>query len=184
MLTYGKSMLNNIIDFIDNRPIIIISGSKVIGDLHTDAIVVRLNSSRRWGSCDIWFNNQSQPTYFQEESRGIGDEQWIIRANGDNKGANMKRNYPTDWKHTYFWPVEDWEEMVKEMSIARPLTGTIATYWFHRYTRSQIHLLNFDYYETIKIHAVKGTPGPPPVHKPWLDKAWILGLDRVEHIYS
>jgi len=175
----------DVINFINNRDIYIVSSGVNLDGRHIETfgdVLVRLNSSRRWGNCDIWFNNQSQDQRFQRDSQGRGGEKFIIRANGDHKGANMYRNFPEEWlSHTYFWRHEFWKQMTEEIGIDRPLTGTIATYWFHKYTNSRIKLINFDYYETNKVHTVRGIPQPAPVHKPWLDKEYISNLDRVEY---
>lgn len=178
-----RLLLSEIIDFIDNRDIYIVSSGVPLDGVVIEGapVLVRLNSSRRWGDCDIWFNNQSQDPKFQHDSQGSGGERFIIRANGDNKGANMRRNFPTEWAHTYFWPVEDWETMTEEMQVPRPLTGTIAAYWFHKYTTSKLFLINYDFYETNKRHTVRNIPQPAPVHKPWLDKAYLETLDRIEY---
>ena len=67
------------------------------------------------------------------------------------------------------------------MQVPRPLTGTIAAYWFHKYTTSKLFLINYDFYETNKRHTVRNIPQPAPVHKPWLDKAYLETLDRIEY---
>ena len=185
MQLYGESivtLLNSIVNFINNRDIYIISSGVPLDGVEFDVpVLVRLNSSRRWGDCDIWFNNQSQDPKFQRDSRGSGEERFIIRANGDNEGANMRRNYPEEFlPHTYFWSVHAWKEMTQTMNIARPLTGTIAAYWFHQHTESNIFLINYDFYENNKVHTVRGIPQPAPVHKPWLDKEYLQSLDRIE----
>ena len=74
----------------------------------------------------------------------------------------MHRNYPEEFlPHTYFWDVENWKNMTKEMQD-RPLTGTIAAYWFHKYT-NLLYLINYDFYEQNKVHTVKNIPQPAPV---------------------
>ena len=175
----------DITNFINNRDIYIISSGVNLDGIDIETfgnVLVRLNSSRRWGDCDIWFNNQSQDPKFQRDSRGSRNEKYIIRANGDNNGANMHRNYPEEFlPHTYFWRPEFWRQMTEEMGIDRPLTGTIAAYWFHKYTESNIHLVNYDFYEQNKVHTVRNIPQPAPVHKPWLDKAFLSTLDRIHY---
>ena len=86
-----RLLLSEIIEFIDNRDIYIVSSGVPLDGVVIEGapVLVRLNSSRRWGDCDIWFNNQSQDPKFQHDSHGSGNERFIIRANGDNKGANM-----------------------------------------------------------------------------------------------
>ena len=175
----------DITNFINNRDIYIISSGINLDGIEIETfgnVLVRLNSSRRWGDCDIWFNNQVQDPKFQRDSRGSGNEKYIIRANGDNDGAFMYLHYPKEFlPHTYFWRPEFWRQMTKEMSIDKPLTGTIAAYWFHKYTESTIHLINYDFYEQNKVHTVKNIPSPTPCHKPWLDKAFLGGLDRIHY---
>jgi hypothetical protein len=173
--------IEQIQQFIDNRPILIVGASVDLAGqpIEFEGVTVRLNTSRRWGSCDIWFLNTSTDYYEYQASQNGMDERYIIRGNGDRDGANMRRNYPPEWEgHTFFWDPDEWKLMTEEIGIERPLTGTIATYWFKRYTESEITLLNFDFYQNYKINPVRKTM-LAPVHTPELDSQYITNLEGV-----
>lgn len=180
-LEKSSHLKRRIIDYIDNKPIVIVASSKDLTGITINyPVVVRLNSSRRWGNCDIWVNNYCNGLDEHYKSAGDGTERFIIRANGDREGTNMVRNFPEDWSEkTYFWDPTSWKQMTEEIKIERPLTGTIATYWFHTYTNSNITLLNFDFYRTVKTHTIRKIPQPAPVHKPELDYYYLNSLERV-----
>ena len=174
-------LFDSIMTAVNDKDIYILGSSKNLDSVKINCpFLVRLNSSRRWGDCDVWFNNQSQDTKFQQDSKGGYSERFIIRANGDRQGDNMLRNYPEEFKYnTYFWNPNLWEEMVAEIGIERPLTGTIAAYWFHKYTNNNITLINYDFYKKVKRHTVRGIPQPAPVHKPEQDEAYLKSLTRI-----
>jgi hypothetical protein len=182
ILSRSEHLKSDIISYIGDKPIVIVGSSKDISHLKINyPIVVRLNSSRRWGDCDIWFNNYCNGLDEHYKSSGSNNEKFIIRGNGDRDGSNMIRNYPEEWYNkTYFWDPKYWKEMTEEINIDRPLTGTIAAYWFLRYTTSKITLLNFDFYKTVKIHTVRKIVQPAPVHKPELDEAYLKNNNRIE----
>jgi len=98
-------LLSEIVNFIEDRPIVIVGSSKDLSGIEIQyPVVVRLNSSRRWGNCDIWFNNYCNGLDEHFKSSGLGNEKFIIRGNGDREGSNMVRNYPTEWyEKTLFW---------------------------------------------------------------------------------
>lgn len=172
--------------FINNRPILIVGAAVDLANqpIEFEGVIVRLNTSRRWGDCDIWFLNTSTDYNEYQASQNGMDERFIIRGNGDREGANMRRNYPPEWEgHTYFWDPEEWKTMTEEIGIERPLTGTIATYWFKKYTESELTLLNFDFFQTRKINPVRKTQ-LAPVHTPNLDKQYIESLDNVNMVYT
>lgn len=179
-------LLSEIVNFIEDRPIVIVGSSKDLSGIEIQyPVVVRLNSSRRWGNCDIWFNNYCNGLDEHFKSSGLGNEKFIIRGNGDREGSNMVRNYPTEWyEKTLFWNPKEWLEMTQEIKIERPLTGTIAAYWFHKHTNSKITLLNFDFYKTVKVHTVRKIKQPAPVHKPELDEKYLNSLNRLEWAYT
>jgi len=177
---------DQIVEFIKDREILIVGASVDLQghDIEFDGVIVRLNTSRRWGNCDIWFLNTSTDYNEYQASQNGMDERFIIRGNGDRDGANMKRNYPPEWEHhTHFWDPEEWKTMTQEIGIERPLTGTIATYWFKKYTQSELTLLNFDFFQTHKINPVRKTQ-LAPVHKPMLDKEYITYLEGVNMVNS
>ena len=186
ILDNSSHLHNEIINFVDNRPVLIVGSSKDISHIKIDfPVVVRINSSRRWGDCDIWFNNYCNGLQEHYNSSGSGEEKYVIRGNGDREGSNMLRNYPPEWHNkTLFWHPAHWETMVEEIEIPRPLTGTIATYWFHKYTNSDIFLLNFDFYRTVKTHTIRGIKQPAPCHNPELDENWIASLDRIQSVQT
>jgi hypothetical protein len=181
LVANSQYLQEKILNYVGNKHIYIIGSSVNLQDVQINApILVRLNSSRRWGDCDIWFNNQSQDTKFQLDSEGSFKDKFIIRANGDRQGSNMLRNYPSDFlSRTFFWHPSEWERMTKEMKIERPLTGTIAAYWFHKYTGNEITLVNYDFYRKVKRHTVRGIPQPAPVHNPEQDHEFLNSLDRI-----
>jgi len=171
-------------EHIDDRDILIVGAAVDLSNqpISFDGVIVRLNTSRRWGDCDIWFLNTSTDYFEYQASQNGMDERFIIRGNGDRDGVNMKRNYPSEWEsHTFFWDPAEWKTMTERMNIPRPLTGTIATYWFHEYTNSQITLLNFDFFDRYKINPVRKTR-VAPVHSPELDKQYIDSLQRVKQV--
>lgn len=171
-------------EYIDDRDILIVGAAVDLSDqpIEFDGVIVRLNTSRRWGECDIWFLNSSiSPNEYHESQNGM-TQQFILRCNGDRDGVNMKRNYPEEWMDsTFFWDPKEWQIMTEKMNIPRPLTGTIATYWFHEYTNSQITLLNFDFFNHFKINPVRKTR-LAPVHTPEKDKQYIDSLNRVTQV--
>jgi hypothetical protein len=174
-----------IVEFINDRDILIVGSAVDLSNtkIEFDGVVVRLNTSRRWGECDIWFLNTGTDDREFHKSKNAMNEKYIIRGTGTNKGFNMKK-IPLEWyDHTHFWEVEAWEAMVEEIKIPRPTTGTIATYWFHKYTNSKLFLLNFDFYERYKRNIVRNLP-MAPVHNPQLDKRYIQSLDRIEFLYT
>ena len=167
--------------FISNRPILIVGASVDLNNqpIEFEGVIVRLNTSRRWGPCDIWFLNTSTDYNEYQASQNGMDERFIIRGNGDRDGANMRRNYPPEWEgHTCFWDPEEWKVMSEEIGIERPLTGTIATYWFKKYTESEITLLNFDFFQQYKVNPVRKTQ-LAPVHEPLLDREYITNLKGI-----
>lgn len=170
-----------ILNFVGTKDIYILASSINLQDVDIKApLLVRLNSSRRWGNCDIWFNNQSQDPKFQLDSAGNYRDKYIIRGNGDREGANMVRNYPEEFmSRTFFWDPAEWKTMTERTGIERPLTGTIAAYWFHVHTGNKITLLNYDFYKTVRRHTVRNIPQPAPVHKPELDERYLRSINSI-----
>lgn len=174
-----------ILEFINDRDILIVASAVDLTNhkIDFDGVVVRLNTSRRWGECDIWFLNTGTDERELRKSQNGMYEKYIIRGTGTNKGFNLYK-IPEDWfSHTHFWEVEAWEAMVEEINIPRPTTGTIAAYWFHKYTKSNLFLLNYDFYENFKYNVVRKIQ-MAPVHKPELDKKYLQSLDRITFLYT
>ena len=173
--------IEQIQQFVNDRPILIVGAAVDLANhpIEFDGVIVRLNTSRRWGPCDIWFLNTSTDPFEYHASQNGMDERFIIRGNGDSDGANMRRNFPPEWEgHTFFWDPKDWKTMTEEIGVERPLTGTIATYWFKKYTNSEITLLNFDFFNKYKVNPVRKTR-LAPVHDPELDRKYIMSLQGV-----
>ena len=178
-------MLDKIISFINDRPILLVGAAIDLDghDIEFDGVIVRMNTSRRWGNCDLWFLNSSISRSEFLESKNELEEKYIIRGNGDRQGTlQQTKSYPEEWVgHTYFWDYQCWEDMVEEIKIPRPLTGTIAAYWFLKYTNSELTLLNFDCFEKFKVNPVRKTR-VAPVHSPELDKAYLLSQERIKMV--
>jgi len=174
-------LLDKILKHIGNKHIYILAPSITLPDvLITAPILVRLNSSRRWGDCNIWFNNQDTEEITHLESESIYKDKFIIRANSDSDGDNLLANYPERLLgRTYFWSPSSWESMIEDIKIEHPLTGTIAAYWFHKYTQNDITLVNYDFYKIHKIHNLTRDIEPGNHQNPEQDKKFLESLPRI-----
>ena len=72
--------------------------------------------------------------------------------------------------------------MAADLKYDRPLTGTIAIYWFLKYTKlKSLTIAGFDHFETNNTHAKTGLVKP---HKVEQDKGYITNLVDNESAYG
>lgn len=132
-------------------------------------VLARINYGMLGGPCDIWVNNIAQSEEIQHKLHG--EERYILRLNAEyveaQRGTRLLYGYP-QFLHalTYFWNNDEFEAMVKELSYARPLAGTIAIYWFLKYTELEsLTITGFDLFETPNAYAGTQVSGCHDIQK-------------------
>jgi hypothetical protein len=161
--------LQDIQNFVNGKDVLLV-GNAELPEIDLDKyLIVRMNYGMKGGEADIWLNNICQnPKVHQGLNR---NQKYILRLNGERNGQRFLLNYPEELKsRTYFWNKEEWAKMVSDLSIDRPLTGTIGIYWFLKYTKlKSLTITGFDFFETKNVYA--GTDATK-VHNVEKDKEW------------
>jgi hypothetical protein len=112
------------------------------------------------GDADIWVNNIAQSFEIQRQLARIKSK-CVLRLNAERDGYRLNYNYPEELHHkTYFWNAFEYKQMIREIGFKRPLTGTIAIYWFLRYTKPDlVTITGFNFFQT--ENAFTGTTATP-----------------------
>lgn len=142
-----------------------------------DSILVRINKGIKLGDCDVWINNL---IHLGINERHKNKAKIIMRLNAELNGQRLRSCTDNlDQDKLYIWNVKEWEEAAEEIGERkdfRPLSGTLAVYWFLKHTEpKEILLSGFDFFTHGDKRAAK-------LHYPDTDRKWIRQQKNVHRL--
>ena len=140
--------LNDIQNFIGDKPIVIIGNKEPVRDKeYKDVITFRINLGYR-DEHDIWINNLSLAGINKEDLDISKHSQYIVRLCGEDFGVRMQ-HYPEYMKqYTYEWDLRDYQVMTAETKMTFPTAGFVSIYWAINNLNNKIYIDEFDFFLT------------------------------------
>lgn len=179
IIEHSQYVKAEILEKVVDKHIYIVGTKNLLSDVRMNApYLVRLNEAGFWGDCDLWVTN-SEIRYFDDSRRYKYAK--IARMPASDDPAEAFLNYSDEYSHnTYFIPLADREATIKASGIKNPLLCTLTAYWFHRYTKNNITLINCSFNDRVNRYPEQGVIALDEKYSPKKDAEFLASFSRIE----
>ena len=140
--------LQDIQDFIGEKPIVIIGNKEPVREKeYKDVITFRMNLGYQ-DDHDVWINNLSPNAIKEAKIKDDEHSRYIVRLCGEDFGVRLQ-TYPEYMKpYTYEWDLRDYQVMCQETKMTFPTAGFVSIYWAINNLENKIYMDEFDFFMT------------------------------------